>query len=57
MRQQDKGEKSPYNLLYLYCFLTLLALNLPHFSSLEVSSLELKRFLQGKVAAPVPLHE
>lgn len=56
MRQQDKVEKSPYNLLYLYCFLTLLALNLPHFSSLEVSSLDLKRFLQGKVTARSSLH-
>ena len=56
MRQQDKVEKSPYNLLYLYCFLTLLALNLPHFSSLEVSSLDLKRVLQGKVTARSFLH-
>ena len=34
----------------------LLALNLPHFSSLEVSSLDLKRFLQGKVTARSFLH-
>lgn len=51
MHQQDKVEKSPFNLLYMYCFLTLLALNLPHFPALEASSLDLKRFLQGKVPA------
>ena len=50
MHQQDKAEKSPCNLLYMYCFLTLLALNLPHFPALEASALDLRRFLQGKVS-------
>ena len=50
MHQQDKAEKSPFNLLYMYCFLTLLALNLPHFPALEASALDLRRFLPGKVS-------
>ena len=54
MRQQDTRDRSPYNLVYMYCFLTLLSLSLPQFPSLALGPVALAPFLRGKRQPALP---
>lgn len=54
VRQQDSRDRSPYNLVYMFCFLTLISLSLPLFPSLDVGTVSLNPFLRGKKQSNLP---
>lgn len=57
IREQKVGTNSPYNLVYMYCLLTLLSLNIPTCVGLEVGVVNMEDLFRLNVGKELCCHE